>query len=75
MIYILIGFALDILIVVGSIYLKDSKANLDNLIILSKKSGKNPYLIIASGFIKMLFVWPYVVFIYKPKDDMEASDE
>lgn len=73
MIYILIGFAFDILMVAGSIYLKEGKARLDDLRALSKKFKKNLNLILVVFFIEMLFAWPYYMFIRKPKGDEEVN--
>lgn len=69
MIYILIGFAVDVVFVIGSIYLKKDE------ILSLKKSGKNIYLIFTLALIELLFIWPYAIFIYKPKSDTETPKE
>jgi hypothetical protein len=73
MIYILIGFVIDVVLVIGLIYLNEGKVALDKITKDFKKKHLN--LILALFFIEMLFIWPYVMFIYKPKSDMEVSDE
>ncbi len=63
MIYILIGFAIDVVFVIGSIYLKKDE------ILSLKKSGKNIYFIFTLALIELMFIWPYAIFIYKPKKE------